>query len=241
MTQQRSLLDAKPPPTAPTIALRDYQREALDAVRAAPAAGVTRPLVVLPTGTGKTVIFAMLARELGARTLILAHRDELLQQAADKLRMVDPAAAVGLVKAERDEHRAPIVVASVQTLAHARRLARVRPDFGLVVVDEAHHVVSASYRTILRHVGAFDAGGPLTVGVTATPDRGDGVGLGAVFQRVVYERDLLAMIRAGYLCDPRGIQVGLAADFRALKVRGGDVADEASARLLLGADAPAVA
>jgi len=226
--------------TAPVLALRPYQHEALAAIRAGYAAGVRRPLVVLPTGAGKTVVFAHLIRDLPGRALVLAHRDELIGQAADKLGQVDPSAIVGRVQAEWDEWRAPVVVASVQSLAQPGRLARYRPGhFDTIIVDEAHHATAKTYRTILGHLGALDAGtGVLTVGVTATPDRGDGVGLGHVFERIVYERGLPEMIAEGYLVPLRGIRVAIDADFGTLRVRAGEVSESDAARLLLAADAP---
>jgi len=119
------------------LALRPYQAEALAAIRAAHAAGVRRPLVVLPTGAGKTVLFAHLIRERAGRSLVLAHRDEMIRQAADKLRQVDPRADVGIVQADRNEWARGVVVASVQSLAQPGRLARYRSGhFGTIVVDE---------------------------------------------------------------------------------------------------------
>ena len=204
------------------LALRPYQEEALAAIRDAATAGVTRPLIALPTGTGKTVIFSHLARQRGGRTLILAHRDELIRQAADKIRMVDPTALVGIVKADEDEHQRAIVVASVQTLARPRRLPRLCASYDTIVVDEAHHAAAQSYRDILEHFGAFAPGGPLTVGFTATPERGDGVGLDGVFSRIVYERSILDMMAEGYLCDLRAIRVRVDANLGGLHSRAGD-------------------
>src|SRR6266446_3936126 len=106
------------PPAHP----RPYQYEAVAALLAASARGVQRPLLVLPTGTGKTIVFALLVQRRGGRALILAHRDELIQQAVDKLRLVDPSLPLGVVQAARDEHTAPVVVASVQTLRDRTRL-----------------------------------------------------------------------------------------------------------------------
>ena len=102
-----------------------------------PPQGQRRVLVALPTGTGKTIVFARLLHERGGRSLVLAHRDELIQQAADKLRLVDDTLRIGIVKADRDETTAPTVVASVQTLARPQRLERLTPDFTTLVVDEA--------------------------------------------------------------------------------------------------------
>lgn len=238
---QLGLLDPQPPP-APILALRDYQQQAIDAVLAGQARGITRPLLVLPTGAGKTVVFCHLARRLNLRTLILAHREELIEQAMQKMYHVDPSADVGIVKAERDQHARRIVVASVQTLQQPRRLARFdAATFGLVIVDEAHHATAKGYRTILRHLGAFGDGGPLVVGVTATPDRSDGVGLKAVFQEVVFQRDLRWMIDAGYLVEPRGVLVRLQAlDLKAVKTSAGDYQDGALGAALDAAQAPAI-
>jgi ATP-dependent helicase IRC3 len=220
------------------LALRDYQLEALAAVAEAERRGVFRQLVVLPTGTGKTVVFSHLRKLRGGRTLVLAHRDELLRQAVDKLRMVDPSAVVGVVKADEDQVSAPTVVASIQTLAQPARLARLVPNFTTVIVDEAHHAAAETYGRVLEHVGALGAAGPLLVGFTATPERGDKVGLSEVFQEIVYQRGILPMIQAGYLADLRAVQVQLEADFSALRVQAGDFVERELEAALLACDAP---
>lgn len=111
--------------TTARITLRPYQVEAIEAIEAAAERGVRRPLLQMPTGTGKTCTFCELARRRGGRTLICVHREELLQQAIDRLLLADPSAEIGIVKADRDEHDAPIVVASVQTLSRPNRLQRI--------------------------------------------------------------------------------------------------------------------
>ena len=193
------------------ITPRDYQREAHEAVRKAWAGGMQRPATVLPTGAGKTVVIATVAEEevresYSTRVLVLAHRDELIRQAASKIRSVAPHLRVGIVKAGEDQVGAPIVVGSVQTLVHERRRARLR-GVGLVIVDECHHATSPSYRTVLDHYGCFTDGGARALGFTATMSRGDGVGLGEVWEQVVYERDISYMITRGFLVKPRGIHV----------------------------------
>jgi len=220
-TTMEPRLAAHAPPALP---LRPYQAEAITAIEQAEARGIQRPLIVCPTGTGKTVVFAHLIARRPGRALVLAHRDELLAQAAGKLRQVDPAAEVGIVKAERDEAGAEIVVASVQTLARPSRLARVG-GFSTVVVDEAHHAAADTYLAVLRHLGAFDADGPLTVGVTATPERADDRKLGAVWEEIVYQRGIIEMIAEGYLCDLRGQVVGTDADLGRLRVSHGDLVE----------------
>src|SRR6266545_4167080 len=117
------------------LELRPYQTEAIAAIEDAERRGVRRPLLGLPTGTGKTVIFAALIRRRGGSALVLAHRDELLVQATEKIRQVDPAAQLGLVKAEANEVEAPVVVASMQTLARQSRLTRLPRRFQTVVVE----------------------------------------------------------------------------------------------------------
>src|SRR5436309_6383478 len=190
-------------PTSLTQALRltprPYQYEAVAALLAATARGVQRPLLVLPTGTGKTIVFALLVQRRGGRALILAHRDELIQQAVDKLHLVDPTLPLGIVQAERDELTAPTVVASVQTLSRRPRLARLVPDFHTIVIDEAHHAPAPSYRRILEYCRAWHPDGPLVVGVTATPARGDRQSLRQVFDGIVYQKTLVEMMpgRAG--------------------------------------------
>src|SRR5713101_3310464 len=218
---------------------RPYQHEAVAALLAAAARGVQRPLLVLPTGTGKTIVFALLVQRRGGRSLILAHRDELIQQAVDKLHLVDPTLPLGVVQAMRDEHTAPTVVASVQTLSRRTRLTRLVPDFQTIVIDEAHHAPAPSYRRILEYCRAWRANGPLVVGVTATPERGDRQSLRQVFERIVYQKTLLEMMQAGYLVDLRAVQVLLQADFDALRTAHGDFVDAELETLLLAANAPA--
>lgn len=229
--------------TSGPFSLRPYQAEALDAIAQAEERGIRRPLVALPTGTGKTVVFAHLIerRSSSGRALILAHRDELLRQARDKLAVVMPGADIGLVKAEADEVAAPVVLASVQTVQQPRRLERLAGSpggFGTIVVDEAHHVAADSYKRILRRLGAFEANGPLTLGVTATPERADGKPLGRVWQEIVYQRSILEMIHAGYLADLRAVRVHLKTDFSVLRVRGGDFVASEVGEALEAANAP---
>lgn len=236
------------------VELRGYQRENIDeVVRLWQREGVRRLLGVAATGLGKTIMFGSLAAELEARTLILAHRDELVNQARDKVLKCWPGATVGIVKAARDEFTAPVVCASVQTASGAARLRRLasRP-FDLVIVDEAHHAVANTYRRVLAAVGAGPDGDPwhgvelgwerpLLLGVTATPDRGDRVALRSVFDRVAFSQDMLWGIRSGYLTDLRSYRVVLDFDVSELRVRGGDFVDTEAAEALERAGAPMAA
>lgn len=208
------------------IKLRDYQREAIDAVFKAWSEGMQRPAIVLPTGAGKTVVFSALVKQFvddwnsggmgsaaeqapGNRVMILAHRDELVDQALAKIRATIPGVDVGKVKARELDYGRGVVVCSVQTLASARGATHMKymTDYGpigLIITDECHHAAAASYRKIYD---AFpDA---LQLGVTATMARGDGVGLGKVWDDVVYQKSILWMISKGYLTDVRTKRVDL--------------------------------
>jgi ATP-dependent helicase IRC3 len=226
----------------PAVTLRDYQLEALAAIEEARQRGSNRQLWALPTGTGKTIVFAELIRRRQGRALVLVHRDELVRQAVAKLNAYgEQIKSVGVVKAEQNEIDSQVVVASVQTLCRPARLAQLAQEFMTVVVDEAHHATTTSYQTILEHV---QSGSPdresLLLGVTATPFRGDGVGLADVFDKIVYERSILDMIERGYLCELRAIEVRMRADYSQLKVGRGEsgVHDDEAGELLLAADAP---
>ena len=134
------------------IELRPYQTKAIAAFRQAVDEGDKRLLLTLPCGTGKTITGLALAKELRARTLWLAHRDELIEQPMRALATVWPEAEAGIVKAERDEPRArDIVFASVQTVRSPSRSAGLGL-FDLVVIDEAHHATAKSYRDTLAAV-----------------------------------------------------------------------------------------
>ncbi|MFD0772631.1 DEAD/DEAH box helicase [Streptomonospora algeriensis] len=206
----------------PAYAPRPYQLDAQQALLDGWKSGHRNRLaVVLPTGAGKTVVFSHLIRQKRTRTLVIAHREELITQAADKIREVAPDLTVGIVKAERDEHQgADVIVASIQTLAVKRRREAIT-DIGMVIVDECHHAAARTYMTVLEHFGAWR--GLPVAGFTATMVRQDG-GLADVWQDVVYVRDIVEMIGDGYLCDVRGKKVvvdGL--DLDAVKTRNGDL------------------
>jgi len=206
--------------------LRDYQAEAVDAVESAWGEGMLRVGIVLPTGTGKTDIIARIATDAasaGKRTLVVAHRGELLDQITQRCTMHAPGIAVGRVQAERNQARRPITVAMAPTLASERRRSKLsRPD--VVIVDEAHHAASPSQMAILRWAGSFDH--TPTMGVTATMVRGDRRGLGDVWQEVVYERSISWAVDAGWLVRPRGRAVVVDhLDLERAKISKGDYQD----------------
>jgi superfamily II DNA or RNA helicase len=194
--------------TSRALKPRPYQEEALEARASSEA---QRALLALPTGAGKTVVFAHQAlRHLDTspadRVAVLVHTDELAQQAARKILDVAPHLAVGIVKAARNEVTADVLVCSVQTVRNAKRLAQLR-NVGHVIVDEAHHATAKSYLDVLTGLGCFDDGGVQATGYTATPARGDGKGLGTVWQELVYRKDIVWMVRQRYLVNPRGISI----------------------------------
>lgn len=226
------------------IKLRDYQDSTILAVRQKWAAGVRRVAAVLPTGAGKTIIFVAmvkLMRERGVTSIILAHRDELIEQAAAKLRATDPDLRVGIWKADRREWRGrDVVVASIQSLARAERRAELaRMGARLVIVDECHHAVATTYVETLRALGCFEDGDAYALGVTATLGRTDRVALGQVWQEVAYTRSILDMIREGYLTNAKGIRVKIdGLDLRSIKRSRGDFQDAALAEAMHEALAP---
>ena len=204
--------------------LRPYQQQARDRIHAEWDAGHTRTLLVLPTGTGKTIVFASVAADqvrAGDRVLILAHRGELLEQAADKLQR-----STGLVSAvEKAESTCldswfRVVVGSVQTLQRTARLERFPQDyFGTIIIDEAHHAITDGYRRILDYFS-----GAKVLGVTATPDRGDMRNLGEVFDSLAYEYKLTDAIKEGYLCKIMAQTIPLQLDISSVTLSGGDYA-----------------
>lgn len=204
------------------ISLRPYQTEARDAILHEWSVGNKKTLLVLPTGTGKTVVFSSVVKnrvENGGRVLIMAHRGELLEQASDKLKKVC-GLETALEKAEYTsiDSDLPVTVASVQTLAQQSRLGRFNRDhFTDIVVDEAHHCLSDSYQRVLEHFN-----GANVLGVTATPDRGDQRNLGKYFDSKAYEYGMGQAIRDGYLCPVKAQLIPLELDINSVGISNGD-------------------
>jgi superfamily II DNA or RNA helicase len=204
------------------VELRPYQTEAKDAILTEWDKGVRRTLLVLPTGTGKTIVFSKVIEDrvrAGERVLVLAHRAELLDQAADKL-----AKATGLMCATEKAESSCIgswfrvVVGSVQSLMREKRLSRFDPDyFGSIIVDEAHHCISDSYQRVLQY---FEDANVL--GVTATPDRGDMRNLGSYFESLAYEYSLPKAIKEGFLCPISAQTIPLRLDLTGVGQQAGD-------------------
>ena len=202
--------------------LREYQQEAKESIFAEWGKGIKRTLLVLPTGCGKTIVFAKVAEDCvrsGDRVLILAHRGELLGQAADKIHK-----ATGLGCAtEKAEQTClgswfRVTVGSVQSLTREKRLGQFPADyFGTIIIDEAHHCLTDSYQRILGHFK--DA---RVLGVTATPDRGDMRSLGEFFESLAYEYTLPRAIRSGYLSPIKALTIPLKLDLTGVGIQAGD-------------------
>lgn len=218
--------------------LRPYQREAIDAMVAEWSGGNNRTVIHLPTGGGKTVIFAHAIRERmaqnGNRSLVLVHREELATQARKKICDVNPGLSVGIVKAGMNQTGADVIVASVPTLARMRRREQIR-GVGLVVADECHHAAAPTWRTVLEHFGSFN--GLPTAGFTATLSRNDKLDLSEIWQSVSYSIGIADLIRAGYLVPVRGKRIHVEGlDLAHVKVSAGDLQAGALGEMLLDAD-----
>lgn len=208
--------------------LRPYQHDAVRGVQTT-LSGRRSALVVMPTGTGKTVCFAHIAKQAVSRVMVIAHREELVQQAADKIRAVtgiSPDIEMAEYKAGR-MYKAPVVVASVQTLCapygDAHRMMKFNPDeFDMLVIDEAHHATADSYRRIIAH---FARNPRLrTVGFTATPDRADKAALGMVFDAVAFQYEIRSAMSDGWLVPIETQQVIVKdLDFSHVKTIAGDL------------------
>ena len=203
--------------------LRPYQQQAISDLRAAFRNGAQAPLLVAPTGAGKTVIFSAIAAALAAKGrsgLVLVHRRELITQASRKL--TEAGVAHGIIAAGMDGANASIQVASVQTLI--RRLHTVTEPPDLIIIDEAHHAAAGSWQAIINHWP-----GVLRIGVTATPCRLDGKGLGNVFDTLIEGPSVQMLTSAGYLSPARIYAPPMVADLSGLKRRAGDYAIDQAA------------
>lgn len=202
--------------------LRTYQEEARRAVESEWEKGTQKTLLVLPTGCGKTIVFAKVAEDrvrCGSRVLILAHRGELLEQAADK---IAKATRLGCAVEKAEQSCLGswfrVVVGSVQTLMREKRLNQFPEDyFGTIIIDEAHHCISDSYQKVLNHFPEAQV-----LGVTATPDRGDMRNLGEVFDSLAYEYTLPRAIREGYLSPIKAMTIPLKLSLAGVSLQAGD-------------------
>lgn len=202
--------------------LRPYQQEALDAVVSFRKNGIHKQLIVLPTGSGKTVIFSHIPKIDPSLTpmLVLAHRSELLQQAKEKIESYNPQLRVEIEQAENVAGKVDVVVASVQTLGRSdsNRITKFDSNyFKSIVVDEAHHAAAPTYKKIIDYFNT-----DFLLGVTATPQRGDSTRLIDVFQEIVYYKTIQDLIKQGWLARLVGYRITTNVDLTNVEVNDGD-------------------
>ena len=196
------------------IVLRPYQQKAIKSINDHHAKGVNKVVLVLATGLGKTICFADIIsqriKQTGKKALVIAHREELLTQAEEKIKLVDPTLSIGIEKAElQSKPKDQVIIASVQTIGRAdsERIKKFNPhDFSTVIIDEAHHASAGTYKYILAHFGLLKENeatnwntDALLLGVTATPSRSDNEGIDKIFDEVAYVYGLVEGIQDGFL------------------------------------------
>jgi ATP-dependent helicase IRC3 len=209
-----------------TVTLRPYQQEALDAILFHEEKGITKQLVVLPTGAGKTVLFSHLPviRKNTLPMLVLAHRAELLEQARNKIMASNPTLTVEIEQADRKAGHVDVVVASVATLGRSGtpRIEGYPNDyFKSIVIDEAHHAAAPSYGRVVDYFNP-----PFLLGVTATPQRSDSVRLIDVFDEIVYYKSIQDLIEDGWLSPLIGYRVKTNVDISDVEIRNGEYAQD---------------
>jgi superfamily II DNA or RNA helicase len=227
--------------------LRPYQQELVDGMLREWQQGFRRIAAVMATGGGKTptaMTVAEMSLAQGRPTLWIAHRTELIDQAIDKAQQVSPGRRIGRMQGRVKQYRAELVVASIQTASTPGSLALLKSRrWGLIIVDETHHIAADTYVRLLRELGAYEPDGPL-LGVTATLDRSDGKALGQIFETVVTPQiGLIDLIKAPapgpYLVPPRGIRVKIAElDLAHVKRTAGDFNSGALGSAMSAAMAP---
>jgi ATP-dependent helicase IRC3 len=205
-----------------SVSLRPYQKEALDAIIDNDAKGISKQLVVLPTGAGKTILFSQLPviRPNTIPMLVLAHRAELLEQARDKILAANPHLTVEIEQADRKAGHVDVVVASVATLGRnntPRILEYPKDYFKAIIIDEAHHAAAQSYRRIIDYFNS-----PYILGVTATPQRSDSTRLTDVFQEIVYYKSIQDLIEDGWLSPLVGYRVKTKTDITKVEIQHGE-------------------
>lgn len=222
------------------IKLRDYQQEVVQISLDEFKHGISRQLIALPTGVGKTIIMAAIAKYLNTKTLVLSHREELIKQTKDKFKMYWKNADIGICKAELNELDHQIVIGSVQSCMRKKRLEQLcEQGFKLLLIDEAHHAAAKSYSKIVSVLGFLnDEAKPetksqetkpqevkpqkLLIGLTATPERSDNLGLGNIFEKIVFLRSIQTMIKAGYLSPVYGRRILTDVSLKDVRTQNGD-------------------
>jgi superfamily II DNA or RNA helicase len=220
--------------------LRPYQQEAKQKVNNSFIDGVNKQVIVLATGTGKTIIFSNIINDRHnlskKKALVLAHREELLTQAKDKIKEINPFLRVVIEQGENHaaEDDADVIIASVPTLgrSNSERIQKFNPlNFDTIIVDEAHHSSSDSYKNILSHFGVLRSSeeaqddwnsGCLLLGVTATPSRNDNKGLDTIYDKVTFNYGIIQAIKEGYLAPIRAFRINTTTDLTQVHKTAGD-------------------
>jgi superfamily II DNA or RNA helicase len=215
---------------------RQYQSQAKAAIKTEFSKGIYHQLLSMATGTGKTVVFSQLPDYLKdvlpGQMLVLAHREELIDQAVDKMRVINPTLRIDKEKAEHraDPSLADVIVASVATLGRkgTKRVDKYNwQNFDKFITDEAHHSIASSYVNVYESAGILTPGDKrLLVGVTATPQRGDGKALAQIYQKIVFSYGMRQAIEDGWLVDVCGVRVGTSTSLDTVKTVGGDFAQD---------------
>lgn len=224
---------AEEPETTTNIRLRPYQEEAIQSIIDNHNQGVNRQLIHMATGSGKTVIFGFLTKQMQRKTLVIAHTTELIDQAKDKLEMICPELDVGIVRAGSKEYDRPVVVATIQSASQPDTLAELQKQgFTLCIYDEAHLAAAISPKNVLSTLGFLDSPEKLLLGCTATAFRNDSKGLGEIFDKIVYQKSIKDLIDLGYLCKPKGIKIKTDLDLSTVKTEDGDFVTQSLASVM---------
>ena len=206
--------DALPQQAGVTFSLMDHQEEALDSLARMREENQTIALLYHATGAGKTVTAVSDAKRVGKRTLFLAHRRELVDQAMNAFRKIWPDATVGRYEGSVRDMDAYVLCGTIQSVG--QNLEDFQPDeFGYLVIDECHHGTAESYRKVMSYFRP-----EFTLGLTATPERADGEDLLEIFRNVAHRLDLREAVEAGTLCPVRCIRIKTNIDMRDVRMNG---------------------
>jgi superfamily II DNA or RNA helicase len=206
--------DALPPQQGSTFSLMDHQEEALANLAKMREENQTIALLYHATGTGKTTTAVSDVKAVGKRTLFLAHRHELLEQAANTFRKLWPEVTVGMYEGGSKDTNAYVICGSIQSVAQNLE-AFSQDDFGYLVIDECHHGTAETYRRIMSYFHPS-----FTLGLTATPERMDGEDLLGIFQNVAHKLDLRSAVELGTLVPVRCIRIKTNIDMRDVRISG---------------------
>lgn len=211
---------------------RPYQQDALDAISTEYDKGTHRQLLVMATGTGKTICFSKIPKvfkdRLPGQTLILAHTEELVEQNRKKLQEANPTLKVGKEMAGEyaDESNDDIISASVQTLGRLNSSRALRFNWSGIdklIVDEAHHSVSDAYGRVFDYAGVLHSdANKLLLGVTATSQRPDGRALSDVFEKIPFVYSIRQAITDKWLVPIKGFRVTTDTDLSGVEQSHGD-------------------